>query len=113
MKISALQFLLVMQSLLLLSCGTYDSTSYNRQSIQLVSCQSEFVDSLYFNLSDVVRLESNKSCVVNSIDKILSVDDELFIFNSQRDEVAVFGLDGRHHRTINKVRVYSIDGFYI
>lgn len=103
MKISALQFLLVMQSLLLLSCGTYDSTSYNRQSIQLVSCQSEFVDSLYFNLSDVVRLESNKSCVVNSIDKILSVDDELFIFNSQRDEVAVFGLDGRHHRTINKV----------
>ena len=98
-----LKSLLLMQSLLLLSCGTCDSTSYNRQEIRLMSCQSEFVDSLYFRLSDVVQLENNKACVVNSIDKVLNIDDELYIFNSRRDEVAIFGLDGRHHRTINKV----------
>lgn len=52
--------------------------------------------------ADVIRLETNRECLLTKITKLVVHDEKLFIFDSKLDELFIFGLDGRFQKKLNK-----------
>ncbi len=51
----------------------------------------------------IVSLETKDECLISQIDKIRIFKDEIYILDKMSNAVFIYGIDGKHHRTLFKV----------
>ncbi len=89
--------------LLFSSCKSEEIIAPHIIPIDLSNNKVNCMDSTYFINFKEVRLQSSKNAVVNQIGKIMEIDNKIYIFDSELNQIVVFDYCGNYIKTINKV----------
>ena len=65
--------------------------------------QKELLLSSFVENIKIVPLETKDECLISQIDKIRIFKDEIYILDKMNNAVFIYGIDGKHHRTLFKV----------
>ena len=83
----------------ILSC----SDAVYRADMTFVMSRSEtsLQDTILFSGCEIVMLESDSSCIISNVDRLLQCDSMLYFFDRRTDNVIIFGANGRHIATVD------------
>ncbi len=89
--------------LLFFSCSEVCDSDVYEIKIPKGTDQKELLLSSFVENIKIVSLETKDECLISQIDKIRIFKDEIYILDKMNNAVFIYGIDGKHHRTLFKV----------
>lgn len=87
----------------MMSCKTEKQIVADITPVELVGSETYFNDTLYLADMHEVKLECNAKSILNTIGKIIEIDDNIYILDVALNQIVIFDSCGNYINTINHV----------
>ena len=89
--------------LLLCSCSDVDNLGVYEVKVPAETNQKEVLLSAFVENIRIVPLDMDDECLISQIDKVKIFKDEIYILDKTNNAIYIYGMDGKHLRTLFKV----------
>ena len=89
--------------LFMLFCGCSQENKLVEHIIEIPDNNKEILLSSFCESANIIRLETNKDCLIANIDKILPYKEKLYILDRVSNAIFVFEQSGKYDKTLFKV----------
>ena len=84
----------------LFSCNSNQTIDTNTITIDPMDQDHEILLSRFISSCQFIPLETDEDCMLGEIDKIEHQNGELYVLDRSNNRICVFGMEGKHHRTL-------------